>query len=313
MKTEFRIGTRGSKLALYQSELVKAKLEKNFPLMRFTVTAIKTSGDMIRRSMVDPFATKRVYTKEIEEALVSREIDLAVHSAKDLAVELPGGLKLGAALEREDSRDCLVAREGKKLSELPLGARIGTSSIRRRLQLLRMNLELIVEDIRGNVDSRLRKVEEGQTDGIVLAYAGLQRLGLTSPVTEIFPEDKFYPAPCQGIIAVESREKDPETDELLGSLNHPPTAFRAACERAFLRRLEGGCQLPCGITTRFEEGGKKFRAAGVLFSLDGTQRVEDKMEFLPENPEAIGTRLAKALLEKGGAQIVGEMRRGFEK
>ena len=313
MKTEFRIGTRGSKLALYQSELVKAKLEKNFPLMRFTVTAIKTSGDMIRRSTIDPFATKRVYTKEIEEALVSREIDLAVHSAKDLAVELPGGLKLGAALEREDSRDCLVAREGKKLSELPLGARIGTSSIRRRLQLLRMNLELIVEDIRGNVDSRLRKVEEGQTDGIVLAYAGLQRLGLTSPVTEIFPEDKFYPAPCQGIIAVESREKDPETDELLGSLNHPPTAFRAACERAFLRRLEGGCQLPCGITTRFEEGGKKFRAAGVLFSLDGTQRVEDKMEFLPENPEAIGTRLAKALLEKGGAQIVGEMRRGFEK
>ena len=313
MKTEFRIGTRGSKLALYQSELVKAKLEKNFPLMRFTVTAIKTSGDMIRRSTIDPFATKRVYTKEIEEALVSREIDLAVHSAKDLAVELPGGLKLGAALEREDSRDCLVAREGRKLSELPLGARIGTSSIRRRLQLLRMNLELIVEDIRGNVDSRLRKVEEGQTDGIVLAYAGLQRLGLTSTVTEIFPEDKFYPAPCQGIIAVESREKDPETDELLGSLNHPPTAFRAASERAFLRRLEGGCQLPCGITTRFEDGGKKFRAAGILFSLDGTQRVEDKMEFLPENPEAIGTRLAEALLEKGGDRIVSEMRRGFEK
>lgn len=313
MKTEFRIGTRGSKLALYQSELVKAKLERNFPLMRFTVAAIKTSGDMIRRSTIDPFRTKRVYTKEIEEALVGREIDLAVHSAKDLAVELPDGLKLGAFLEREDSRDCLVAREGRKLSELPLGARIGTSSLRRRLQLLRMNSELIVEEIRGNVDSRLRKVEEGQTDGIVLAYAGLQRLGLTASVTEIFPEDKFYPAPGQGIIAIESREKDPETDELLSSLNHAPTAFLAECERAFLRRLEGGCQLPCGITTRLEEGGKKLAAAGILFSLDGGQRVEEKMEFLPENPEAIGTRLAEALLEKGGDRIVSEMRRGFEK
>lgn len=313
MKSEFRIGTRGSKLAVYQCDLVKGRLEKDFPLLKFTVVKIKTSGDMIRRSGINPFLTKRVYTKEIEEALERGEIDLAVHSAKDLAVQLPPGLKLGAVLEREDPRDCLVSREGKRLSELPLGARIGTSSLRRRLQLLRMNPELVVEEMRGNVDSRLRKIEEGETDGIVLAYAGLQRLGLTASVTEVFPEDQFYPSPCQGAIAVESRQKDPETDELLHPLNHPLSAFRVASERAFLRRLEGGCQLPCGVTTRFEEGGKKFRAAGILFSLDGDQRVEDKIEALRENPEAIGIRLAETLLEKGGDEIVSGMRERFKK
>jgi len=308
MKSEFRIGTRGSKLALYQAELVKAKLEQNFHLVKFTLVTIKTSGDMIRRSTADPFSTKRVYTKEIEDALQQKEIDLGTHSAKDLAVELPPDLKIAAVLEREDPRDCLISREGKKLNELPLGARVGTSAIRRRLQLLRLHPELIVEDIHGNVDTRIRKLEEGTVDALVLAYAGVRRLGLTAAVTEIFPEDKFYPAPCQGAIVVETRSEDPEVKELLHPLNHAESAFRVASERAFLKRLEGGCQLPCGVTTRIEGPEKKVTAAGVLFSLDGTQRVEAKVEAGYENPEAIGIRLADEILLKGGEAILRQMR-----
>ncbi len=308
MKSEFLIGTRGSKLALYQSELVKAKLEQNFPLLRFTLVRIKTGGDMIRRSTPGPFLTKRIYTREIEEALERKEIDLAVHSAKDLSVNLPAGLKIGAVLEREDPRDCLVSREGKKLSELPLGARVGTSSIRRRLQLLRLHPELVVEEIRGNVDTRILKLEEEIVDALCLAYAGMKRMGLTNAVTEVFSEEKFYPAPCQGAIVVESRENDPHMEEVLPPLNHAESVFRVSCERAFLRRLEGGCQLPCGISTRFEGDKKKLVASGILFSLDGTRSAEAKIEVAPENPEAIGLRLAEEILAKGGEKILHEMR-----
>ena len=310
MKSEFRIGTRGSKLAFYQAELVRAKLEENFPLIRFTLVKIKTSGDMIRRANPHPLSTKRVYTQEIEEALERKEIDLAVHSGKDLAVELPPGLKIGAVLEREDPRDCLISREGKKLSELPLGARVGTSSIRRRLQVLRLHPDLVVEEIHGNVDTRIRKLEEGVVDALVLAYAGVKRLGLTTSVTEIFPERKFYPAPCQGAIVVEVRSEGLEFEELLKGLNHPPSTFQAAAERAFLRRLEGGCQLPCGITTRFE-GKEKFEASGILFSIDGSESVEAELASVPQNPEEIGLRLAEEILARGGEKIIRQMRRDF--
>ncbi len=313
MKTEFLIGTRGSKLALYQAELVKAKLAQNFPLLRFTWVRIKTSGDMIRRSAADPFSTKRVYTQEIEDALLRKEIDLAVHSAKDLAVELPEGLGIGAVLEREDPRDCLISREGKKLSELPLGARVGTSSLRRRLQLLRLHPELVVEDLRGNVDTRLRRLEEGVVDALVLAYAGLKRLGLTESVTEVFSDEKFYPAPCQGAIAVETRSQDPEVQELVRPLNHSQSAFRVACERAFLKRLEGGCQLPCGVSTRLEGEEKRLVAAGILWSLDGRQWAEAKLEAVPQDAQSIGVRLAEEILAQGGEKILHGMHRDLRR
>ena len=308
MKSEFLIGTRGSKLALYQAELVKAKLGGNFPLLTFTLVKIKTGGDMIRRSTPHPFETKRIYTAEIEEALLKKEIDLAAHSAKDLAVNLPEGLEIGAVLEREDARDCLISRDGKKLSELPLGARVGTSSIRRKLQLLRLDPEIIVEEIRGNVDTRVRKLEDGAVDAITLAYAGLKRIGLTNLVTEVFPEEKFYPAPCQGAIAVESRKDDPEVRELLTGLNHAESEFRVVTERAFLRRLEGGCQLPCGVSTHLVGKEKKLVARGILFSLDGAQTAEAQIEAPAEHPEAIGLRLAEEILAQGGEKIIHAMR-----
>ncbi len=311
MKSEFLIGTRGSKLALYQAELVKAKLAESFPLLRFTPVKIKTSGDMIRRSTPDPFVTKRIYTEEIEDALERKEIDLAVHSAKDLAVSFPETLMIGAVLEREDPRDCLISREGKKLSDLGLGARVGTSAIRRKIQLKRLHPELVVEDIRGNVDTRVRKLEEGTVDALVLAYAGIKRLGLANTVTEIFPEEKFYPAPCQGAIAVQCRADDQEMKKLLEPLNHEASAFQVACERTFLKRLEGGCQLPCGITTKIEKG--KASLAGILFSLDGSLSVEARIETAAENPEAAGLRLAEEILEKGGDKIITEMRHEYRK
>ena len=310
MKSEFRIGTRGSKLALYQSELVGAKLAENFPMIRFPLVRIKTSGDMIRRSTPNPLSTKRIYTQEIEEALERKEIDLAVHSAKDLAVELPAGLKIGATLEREDPNDCLISREGKKLSELSLGARVGTSSIRRRLQLLRLHPDLVVEEIHGNVDTRIKKLEEGEVDALILAYAGVKRLGLANTVTEVFPEKKFYPAPCQGAIVVEMRAGESELEELLKGLNHSESVFRVACERAFLKRLEGGCQLPCGISTHME-GKEKLEAAGILFSLDGSEFAEAQLEATAENPEEIGVRLAEEILTKGGDKILHKMRHDF--
>lgn len=291
--------------------MVKAKLGEIFPLLRFNLVRIKTSGDMIRRSSPSPFLTKRVYTEEIEEALLRKEIDLAVHSAKDLAARLPDHLEMGAVLEREDPRDCLISREGKKLSELPLGARVGTSSLRRRLQLLRFNPELVIEEIRGNVDTRIRKLEEGTVDALVLAYAGLKRLGLMNSVTDIFPDEKFYPAPGQGAIAVEIRSGDAEVRELVHPINHPESAFRVASERAFLKRLEGGCQLPCGVSTRLHGHPEKFTARGILFSLDGRQVAEARREAPPENPESIGLALAEEILARGGDKIIREMRHDF--
>lgn len=306
MKSTLRIGTRGSQLALYQAELVKGRVLQDFPLIPVELVKIKTGGDMIRRGGTAPFETKRIYTREIEEALLAGEIDAAVHSAKDMAVLLPQGLKIGAVLEREDARDCLVSKEKKKLSELPMGARIGTSSLRRKMQLLRWSPELVVEELHGNVETRIRKIEEGFYDAVVLAYAGIKRLGLLNYVAEIFPEDRFYPAPGQGVIAVESRTGDSETDEILTPLQHSASAKRLECERAFLRRLEGGCQLPCGIRSVFEND--LLKTAGALFATDGRDWAEGYYEGPSERPAEVGEALAALILEKGGKAILEKIR-----
>ena len=310
MKSTIRIGTRGSALAFYQAELVKAKMARDFPLVTVECVKIKTSGDMIRRGGINPLETKRIYTREIEEALLAGEVDIAVHSAKDLAANLPEGLAIGAVLEREDPRDCLINREGKKIPELALGARIGTSSLRRKMQLLRMSPELVIEEVHGNVDTRIRKVEQGDFDAVVLAYAGVKRLGLVNCVSEIFPEDQFYPAPGQGAIVVESRAGDKEIEEVLEPLNHTVTAKRLECERAFLKRLEGGCQLPCGISTVLEEG--RLKAKGVLLDLEGSRWAEGQVEVSAEFPPVGGNSLAELILKNGGQEILERIRHHHE-
>ena len=302
MKSLIRIGTRGSQLARYQAEVVKTRLEKNFPLLKVKTVIVKTSGDMIRRGEPRAFDTKRIYTREIEEALLKGDIDVAVHSAKDMSVVLPEKLKIGAVLEREDPRDCLISKEHKKLSELPLGSRVGTSAIRRKLQLLRLSPEVVVEEIHGNVDSRIRKMQEDQVDALVLAYAGMKRLGLENFVTEIFDQERFYPSPGQGAIVAQSREQDPEIDEVLVSMNHKESALRLFAERSFLLRLEGGCQLPCGIRTSIESGFLKL--SGALFSLDGDKWVEASHEGSLQDATNLGRELADIILTNGGQEIL---------
>ncbi len=308
MKPFIKIGTRGSTLALYQTQLLQTHLEMVFPMVRFETVTIKTTGDLLRAGSVRrDNASKRIYTLEIEEALLAGDIDLAVHSAKDLSVPLPRGLKIGAVLEREDPRDCLITKSGKKMGELESGAVIGTSALRRRAQLVRMNHDLVLADLHGNVDTRVRKALAGDYDGIVLALAGLKRLDLDHHVSEIFPEETFLPAPGQGIIAVESRENDPDIDEFLVSVNHAPTMVQLTCERAFLERLDGGCQLPCGMTSVLSA--KRIRVKGILLMPNGSRWVEREMEETAEDPEEIGKALAEIILEDGGRKILNEIQR----
>lgn len=307
MKTSIKIGTRGSHLALYQAAVVKVRLECEFPLLGVEIVKIKTSGDMVRRGLSDPMETKRIFTKEIEEALLATGVDIAVHSAKDLSIHMPEGLKIGAVLEREDPRDCLVSKDHVKIAELPLGARIGTSSLRRKMQLLRRSPELIIEELHGNVDSRIRRIEEGEYDAIVLAYAGLKRLGLVNYVTEIFPEDSFYPAPGQGAIVIQSKVGDSETDEVLEPIHHKPSALRLECERAFLRKLEGGCQLPCGISTSLQDG--VLYTKGALFALESHEFVAQSLDGPGDHPGDVGETLAALILSHGGQEILDKIRR----
>lgn len=303
---KIRIGTRGSKLALYQAELVKAYLRKNAGLADIEIIVIKTSGDMIRQKNPVPLETKRMFTKEIEDALLMNEVDIAVHSAKDLAAKMPEGLVIGAVLEREDPRDCFIHPDGKKLSDLQDGAVVGTSALRRQTQLLRFYPHLKVENIRGNVDTRLKKAMNRECDGILLAYAGIKRLGLQESVSEILEEKMFYPAPGQGVIVVQCRGQDRAVLDLLRSIHHEDSGKQLQAERVFLLELEGGCQLPCGIRTRIN--GPRMEAAGVLLSPYQSQWVEADFVGQSGNPDEVGLQLARRILETGGKMILDEIR-----
>ena len=303
---KLRIGTRGSKLALYQAELVQAHLRKNFVQAEIEICIVKTSGDMIRQKNPVPLETKRMFTKEIEDVLLAKEVDLAVHSAKDLAAKMPEGLTIGAVLEREDPRDCLIHRDGKKLADLKDGTVVGTSALRRQTQLLRFYPGLKVNNIRGNVDTRIRKVLDGEYEAILLAFAGVKRLGLQAHVSEILDEKIFYPAPGQGVIVVQCREKDQPILDLLGSIQHEETRKQLAAEKVFLLELEGGCQLPCGIRTRIN--GPRMEASGVLLSPYQSQWAEADFVGFSEHPEEVGRQLAKRIIETGGNVILKEIR-----
>jgi hydroxymethylbilane synthase len=305
MKPLIRIGTRGSKLALYQAELVGGKLKLHFPMLEVETVKIHTKGDMIRRGGIGSIG-RGIFTREIEEALLRGEVDIAVHSAKDLETTLPEGLELGAILEREDPSDCLSAGDRKTLKELKPGARIGTSSLRRKAQLKKLRNDLDLFDLRGNIDSRLGKIGQGQCDGIAAAYAGFKRLGLTNFVTEVFDPETFLPQAGQGAVAVEIRRNDSETRELVHSVNHEQSFRSILAERSFLHRLQGGCQIPAGIYSKINGAGIILK--GAVFSLDGAREVLDSIAGPVSDGEQLGALLADQILAAGGRKILDEIR-----
>ena len=306
MKKTIRIGTRGSQLALYQAKKVKATLEEIFPEIQVELKIIKTKGDKILDVALSKIGDKGLFTKEIENELMDGSVDLAVHSLKDLPTTLPEGLKLGAVLERGEFRDALVSLNGKKLGDLKAGDVIATSSLRRIAGLLKINKEIIIKDIRGNVNSRLKKMEEGYCDAMIMAAAGLQRLGLEKYITEIIDPELLMPAVSQGAIAIETRLNDHEIDLLMEKLNHTETWNTVVAERAFLAHLQGGCQVPLGCYSKINKG--MLEMSGFVASVDGKQYIREDISGELKNGAEIGIQLGEKMLQKGAGEILDQIK-----
>ena len=296
-----RIGTRGSALALWQAEFVRGWLERKSGAT-VEIVKIRTAGDQFQQGSVAAIGSKGVFIKEIEDALLAGTVDLAVHSLKDVPTEIPEGLALVAIPQREDPRDCLVSRTGGGLTALAQAARVGTSSLRRQAQLRRVRPDLEVRELRGNVDTRLRRVEEGTLDATVLAYAGLRRLKLDGRVSEVLSTEVMLPAVGQGALAVEAREDDRATRECLAAFEHTDTRVAVTAERAVLAALEGGCQVPLGAWARIE-GGRLVLDACVC-APDGSEVARDRAEGSPEQPEALGRGLGEKLRAAGADRLL---------
>jgi hydroxymethylbilane synthase len=301
-----RIGTRGSDLALWQARHVAAKLAALPEPSALKLVVIQTAGDRVTDVPLSRVEGKAFFTKEIEEALRAGRVDLAVHSLKDLPTELPPGLALGAVLQRDDPRDALLARDGAGFEALAAGARVGTSSLRRRAFLARWRSDLALVELRGNVPTRLRKLDEGRLDAVVLAAAGVRRLELAERITELLPLERVLPAPGQGAVAVEVRAGDAETLALVRRLDHLPTRYATDAERALLRRLEGGCSVPVGALAAMR--GDALELWARIASLDGARAVEGVRSGPADYAEAIGSDLAGDLLRQGGEAILAEIR-----
>jgi len=303
-KRRLRIGTRGSALALWQAEWVKAQLLAAHEEMAVELLVIKTTGDKILDVPLARVGGKGLFVKEIEEALLGGEADLAVHSVKDMPAELPEGLHLAVMPPREDPRDALISRNGAGLDALPNGARVGTSSLRRAAQLLHLRPDLRIETLRGNVDTRLRKLESEGFDAIVLAAAGLKRMELSHVVSEYLEPERILPAVGQGALGIETRTADAFTNEMVVSLAHQKTMTVVSAERAFLKRLEGGCQVPIGAHATME--GDTLILTGMVADLEGVRLIRRELRGDAHQPEAVGERLAGVILESGGAEILAE-------
>jgi len=298
------IGTRGSQLALWQTNWVKARLLEANPGLEIQIQVISTKGDRVLDVSLPKLGEqgKGLFTKELEDAIREHRIDLAVHSLKDLPTELPSDLEIGAICEREDVRDALVARTVKSFAELPEHARIGTSSLRRQAQLRVVRPDLMIEPIRGNVDTRLRKLDEGQFDAIVLAAAGLHRLGHAGRITEHLEDDVMLPAVGQGALAIEIRANDQATAEIVQQLNHETTNLTCKAERAFLKGLGGGCLVPIAAHARIDAN--TLNLLGLVASPDGTQVVRGDCNGLSSEAILLGQNLADELLSRGADKIL---------
>ena len=303
-RQHLRIGTRASQLALWQANWVKAELEQRYAGLSVELVKIKTLGDKILDVPLAQVGGKGLFVKEIEEAMLRGEIDLAVHSMKDVPTEFPEGLGLVVTTKREDPRDALISRN-ICFKDLPPNARIGTSALRRQAQLLAVRPDLEMVIIRGNVETRIRKLEEDKLDAVILAAAGLNRLGFAEKATELLSVDLSIPAIGQGALGLECRLNDMETREMLAFLNHPPTAAAVSAERALLRRCEGGCQVPIaahGVVT-----GEHLTLTGLIASVDGREIIKEVAEGSFHEPEKLGEGLADLLLAQGGKRILEEV------
>src|SRR4030042_1273328 len=343
------IGTRGSKLALWQAEWIKSELEKRYPYLEIELNRIKTTGDKILDVPLAKVGGKGLFVKEIEEALLRHEADIAVHSMKDVPTEFPEGLHLAVVCKREDPRDALIISEKLKvksercnppapplvkggkggfekrkikslLYSLPNGAKIGTSSLRRSCQLLNIRPDLKIEQLRGNLDTRLRKLDEGQFDAVILATAGVKRLGLKNRITEILPFKISLPAIGQGAIGIECRTDDEFINNLIAPLNHSETFICVKAERAFLKKLEGGCQVPIAAHARLEQRAKSIEKRapsnlhsallimdGLVGSITGERLIKGHIEGLPVHVEHLGIKLAEDILSRGAREKLEEV------
>ena len=304
-KVILRLGTRKSKLALTQSNWVKKEIESRFPDVEVELVKVTTKGDKILDVPLAKVGGKGLFVKEIEEALLDGRIDFAVHSLKDVPTELPKGLEVSVFPEREDPRDALISKSGAGLKGLPEGARVGTSSLRRMAQLRAVRPDLTIENLRGNLDTRLKKLDEGQYDAILLAVAGLNRMGLADRITEIIGPELILPAIGQGALGIEFRTGDEETRAILSALNHEETSVRVRAERAFLARLEGGCQVPIGAFATLD--GDEIELEGFVADERGERLIRRKRRGKRSDPERVGDELGREILDAGGREILKEV------
>ena len=295
---KLRIGSRGSQLALWQAKHISALLRDRGHEVEIEI--IHTTGDKITDVALAKVGTKGMFTKEIEEALAAGKVDLAVHSLKDLPTELSKGFEIAAITERQDPRDAFCSRHYASFQELPQGARVGTSSLRRQAQLKAIRPDLDIHPLRGNVDTRLRKLEQGEYDAVILAYAGLNRLGKTELVKQIIPTEIMCPAAGQGALGIEIREGDIKTRELLAFLNDPNARAATTCERALLNSLGGGCQVPIGAFAEIRNG--RLHLDSIVADPDGSKLLRDSRDGT--DPEELGNAAGASLLKRGGNAIL---------
>ena len=305
MKKIIKIGTRKSMLALWQSNWIKGMIEERYPDVTVELVRIVTKGDKIVDVPLAKVGGKGLFVKEIEEALLNGEADIAVHSMKDVPTVLPEELHIGIITKRQDPRDAFVSNKYKALDELPQGAKIGTSSLRRKSQLHRTRPDLVIEDLRGNLDTRIKKLDDGLFDAIILAAAGMRRLGWENRITRCFTSEEMLPAIAQGAVGIELRKKDTDLLNALSFMHDEETAITVTAERAFLTRLEGGCQVPIGGFGQLRDG--KLTFTGLIAAVDGSRILMETTIGEPAEAEAIGLETAEKLLAKGGGEILAEV------
>lgn len=300
------IGSRGSDLALWQANYIKKSLETLLPESRFEIKIIRTTGDQLQDIALSKIGDKGLFTRQIENELLNGVIDLAVHSLKDLQTVQPDGLMIGAVCRRELPNDVLVSREFSSIDDLPLGASVATGSLRRRSQLLNLRPDLSIIEIRGNVPTRLNKYLDSNLEGMILAYAGLHRLELKGDISHVIPASTMLPAVGQGAVAVEVRADDDRTRDMVSQLDHEKTRICASAERAFLKRLEGGCQVPIGALGLIEN--ERLQLEGMVSSLDGSTMFRESVSGELSEAESLGRGLAETLISRGADTLLDEAR-----